>query len=77
MAEKLIPGIPHATRIAILQQSDHQFDQASRNPDFNSEHQERPEDKTVLEHVMSGDRSRNDLLHRVNSRCCYLMLLLR
>ncbi|PLN81474.1 P-loop containing nucleoside triphosphate hydrolase protein [Aspergillus taichungensis] len=67
MAEKLIPGIPHATRIAILQQSDHQFDQdASSNIDVESENLGRPGDKTVLEHVMSGDRSRNDILHRVN-----------
>lgn len=58
MAEKLIPGIPHSTRIAILQQSDDGtgYGEAS---DANA-------DKTALEYVMSGDGSRNEVMRRVD-----------
>jgi hypothetical protein len=51
MAEKLIPGIPHATRIAILQQTEEQDETfgAALN-----------KDKTVLESVLSSDESRNE-----------------
>ncbi|CAG8943979.1 unnamed protein product [Penicillium salamii] len=51
MAEKLIPGIPHATRIAILQQTDEQ--EESYGAVLN-------QDKTVLESVLSSDESRNE-----------------
>jgi len=51
MAEKLIPGIPHATRIAILQQTDEQDE--SFGTGLNK-------DKTVLESVLSSDESRNE-----------------
>ncbi|KAF3016639.1 hypothetical protein E8E15_005091 [Penicillium rubens] len=52
MAEKLIPGIPHSTRMAILQQTD--------------EHDDKPfgedpnRDKTALEAVLSSDETRNE-----------------
>ncbi|KAJ5523776.1 hypothetical protein N7494_010426 [Penicillium frequentans] len=52
MAEKLIPGIPHATRIAILQQTDDQDESGStyglklENP--------------VLESVLGSDEARNE-----------------
>ena len=51
MAEKLIPGIPHATRIAILQQTDEQ--EETYGAVLN-------QDKTVLEAVISSDESRNE-----------------
>lgn len=68
MAEKLVPGIPHATRIAIMQQSDNEVD--GDEPGAGSSTRE---DKTVLEHVMSGDGSRNDLLQRID--CEYFSIV--
>ena len=56
MAEKLIPGIPHPTRIAILQQSDNEA----------NEDVEKVKNKTVLEYVMSGDGSRNEIMRKVD-----------
>lgn len=52
MAEKLIPGIPHATRIAILQQTD--------GEDGSGGFVGMKLDKTVLESVLSSDESRNE-----------------
>lgn len=51
MAEKLIPGIPHATRIAILQQTD----------EDNGPHGDASAklDKSVLESVLGSDEARN------------------
>ena len=52
MAEKLIPGIPHSTRMAILQQTDEHHDKTfCEDPN---------QDKTVLEAVISGDETRNE-----------------
>ncbi|KAJ5382172.1 hypothetical protein N7517_000083 [Penicillium concentricum] len=52
MAEKLIPGIPHPTRMAILQQTDEQNDKPfGEDPN---------QDKTVLEAVLSSDETRNE-----------------
>jgi hypothetical protein len=52
MAEKLIPGIPHATRMALLQQTDEQKDKPFGG--------ELNQDKTVLEAVLSSDETRNE-----------------
>ncbi|KAJ6031720.1 hypothetical protein N7540_002452 [Penicillium herquei] len=52
MAEKLIPGIPHPTRIAILQQTDDQDDSGSTYG--------LKLEKTVLESVLTSDESRNE-----------------
>ncbi|OGM51206.1 hypothetical protein ABOM_000043 [Aspergillus bombycis] len=52
MAEKLIPGIPHPTRIAILQQTQDQDDSGSTYG-LNLE-------KTVLESVLGSDEARNE-----------------
>lgn len=60
MAEKLIPGIPHATRIAILQQTDDQDDK-SFGANLN-------QDKTVLESVLSSDETRNETVRRANRK---------
>ncbi|KAJ5162025.1 hypothetical protein N7492_007417 [Penicillium capsulatum] len=52
MADKLIPGIPHATRVAILQQTDGDDDSGG----FVGLKLE----KTVLDSVLSSDESRNE-----------------
>lgn len=52
MAEKLIPGIPHPTRIAILQQTQDQ-DESGSTYGLKLE-------KTVLESVLGSDESRNE-----------------
>jgi hypothetical protein len=61
MAEKLIPGIPHATRIAILQQTEEQDE--TFGADLNK-------DKTVLESVLSSDESRNEAVRMAD--CTYI-----
>lgn len=52
MAEKLIPGIPHATRIAILQQTN---EDNGPHGDASVE-----TDKSVLESVLGSDEARNE-----------------
>ncbi|KAJ5925879.1 hypothetical protein N7454_007389, partial [Penicillium verhagenii] len=52
MAEKLIPGIPHPTRIAILQQTDDQDESGSTYG--------LKLDKSVLESVLGSDEARNE-----------------
>lgn len=36
LAEKLIPGVPYSTRIAILQQTDAEIEESSKNDDVDS-----------------------------------------
>lgn len=59
MAEKLIPGIPHPTRIAILQQTDQ--DEQGINAGLS-------QDRTVLEHVLSSDESKNEAVRKANCK---------
>ncbi|KAJ5625183.1 hypothetical protein N7510_001492 [Penicillium lagena] len=54
----LIPGIPHATRIAILQQTDQDEQGISAGLS---------QDRTVLEHVLSSDESRNEAVRKADS----------
>ncbi|KAJ5088538.1 hypothetical protein N7456_012154 [Penicillium angulare] len=63
MAEKLIPGIPHPTRIAILQQTQDQ-DESGSSYGLNLE-------KTVLESVLGSDESRNEAVRLLDflSKC--------
>ncbi|KAE8392320.1 P-loop containing nucleoside triphosphate hydrolase protein [Aspergillus alliaceus] len=63
MADKLVPGIPHSTRIAILQQTD-----AASQEDLKSFALEDGEvqKKTVLEYVLSSDHSRNEVVRKMN-----------
>jgi hypothetical protein len=61
MAEKLIPGIPHATRMAILQQTDDQDNDLGTA---------QSQDKTVLESVLSSDETRNEAVRM--AECMYL-----
>lgn len=60
MAEKLIPGIPHATRIAILQQTDDDND-LSGNASLKLE-------KTVLESVLGSDEARNEAVRLADGK---------
>ncbi|KAJ5226429.1 hypothetical protein N7468_007654 [Penicillium chermesinum] len=56
MAEKLIPGIPHATRVAILQQTQ---DDSEGSYGLSLE-------KTVLDAVLSSDTTRNEMVKTAN-----------
>ncbi|PWY95347.1 ABC transporter [Aspergillus sclerotioniger CBS 115572] len=64
MADKLVPGIPHATRIAILQQTNTQTQDSLdiQHGDNNNDGTQRK----VLEYVMSSDRYRNEVTHKMN-----------
>lgn len=72
MAEKRIPGIPHATRIGLLQQTDIQVEDdedleiGNRGVDGTTQGSSQKRDKTVLEQVMSSDRVRNELVRDIN-----------
>lgn len=59
MAEKLIPGIPHATRMAILQQTDDQENDIGTAAN---------QDKTVLESVLSSDETRNEAVRMTDCK---------
>lgn len=74
MAEKLIPGIPFSTRIAILQQTDAEIgqeneeigkvaDELRENKLFPNEEEKQ---KTALEQVIFSDTARTDLQRRIN-----------
>ncbi|KAL4880936.1 P-loop containing nucleoside triphosphate hydrolase protein [Aspergillus karnatakaensis] len=66
MADKLVPGIPHATRIAILQQTDAETREGREG--FKAEDQRSPDNEksSVLEYVMSSDHHRNDVTRKMN-----------
>jgi hypothetical protein len=67
MAEKLIPGIPYSTRIAILQQTDSEIDgladsmRASSVSDSGG-----GGGRTVLQQVMASDDLRNDVMRKID-----------
>lgn len=60
MAEKLIPGIAHATRIAILQQTDDDKGLGG-NVSLKLE-------KTVLESVLGSDEARNEAVQLADGK---------
>ncbi|RHZ47969.1 hypothetical protein CDV55_100606 [Aspergillus turcosus] len=63
MADKLVPGIPHPTRIAILQQTETEDEVRT----FECEGDDRGRrNLPVLEYVMSSDRFRNDVVRKMN-----------
>ena len=66
MAEKVIPGIPHATRIAILQQTEQ--DEKGISAGLS-------QDRTVLEHVLSSDESRNEAVRKAECKSTPLFVL--
>jgi len=61
MADKLVPGIPHATRIAILQQTDADTN-GNLDPGSGNQH------ATVLERVMGSDTSRNEVIRKMECK---------
>lgn len=63
MAEKLIPGIPHATRIAILQQTDDDHAHGG-NAAIKL-------DKSVLQSVLSSDETRNEAVRTADCKYKY------
>ena len=62
MADKLVPGIPHPTRVAILQQTDSSVQGSLQSGE------EENRDKTVLEYVMSSDQHKNDLVRKIDCK---------
>ncbi|GIK04912.1 hypothetical protein Aspvir_009010 [Aspergillus viridinutans] len=63
MADKLVPGVPHPTRIAILQQTETDDEMRS----FQSDGEDRDRrDLPALEYVMSSDRFRNDVVRKMS-----------
>lgn len=70
MAEKLVPGIPHSIRIAILQQTDDNEDETN---DMGTAEQH----ATVLEQVMSSDSSRNEVTQKMGCKSLTIGLIIK
>ncbi|KAL2822371.1 P-loop containing nucleoside triphosphate hydrolase protein [Aspergillus cavernicola] len=66
MADKLVPGIPQLTRIAILQQTDNETQESQGLFGNDGSNQGGIESKYVLEYVMSSDHHRNDVTQKMN-----------
>ncbi|KAL4970306.1 ABC-F family ATP-binding cassette domain-containing protein [Aspergillus stella-maris] len=71
MADKLVPGIPHPTRIAILQQTDAESQDGRDTFKDESQKQDERESKSVLAYVMSSDHHKNDVRRKMDflSKC--------
>ncbi|PYH92552.1 P-loop containing nucleoside triphosphate hydrolase protein [Aspergillus ellipticus CBS 707.79] len=65
MADKLVPGIPHATRIAILQQTDTATQSSLDTPDSDTDASDR-KGKPVLEYVLSSDDHKNEVAQKMD-----------
>lgn len=63
MADKLVPGIPHPTRIAILQQTETEDEERIAQPECEDRDRR---DLPVLEYVMSSDRFRNEVVRKMD-----------
>lgn len=69
MAEKLIPGIPHATRITLLQQTDVEGqDDGLEDAHSGGTVAGGNTDKTVLEYAMTSDSLTNDIIQKANCK---------
>ncbi|OJI97160.1 hypothetical protein ASPVEDRAFT_159327 [Aspergillus versicolor CBS 583.65] len=66
VADKLVPGITHSTRIAILQQTDADSREGQGSFDVGNQQQDEAENKSVLEYVMGSDHHRNYVTARMN-----------
>ncbi|KAL4873824.1 hypothetical protein BDV12DRAFT_207551 [Aspergillus spectabilis] len=66
IADKLVPGIPHSTRIAILQQTDAETQEGCESFGVESQKSADNESKSVLDYVMSSDHHRNDVTRKMN-----------
>lgn len=65
MADKLVPGIPHPTRIAILQQTETEDEERIAQPECEDRDRR---DLPVLEYVMSSDRFRNEVVRKMDGK---------
>ncbi|KAH2383581.1 hypothetical protein KXV62_007537 [Aspergillus fumigatus] len=63
MADKLVPGIPHPTRIAFLQQTETEDEERIAQPECEDRDRR---DLPVLEYVMSSDRFRNEVVRKMD-----------
>ncbi|OJK04553.1 hypothetical protein ASPACDRAFT_49025 [Aspergillus aculeatus ATCC 16872] len=61
IADKLVPGIPHATRIAIMQQTDDGSDEEAQE-DRSDKRQHLP----ILEYVLAGNEYKNEIMRKMN-----------
>lgn len=68
MADKLVPGITHSTRIAILQQTDADSREGQGSFDVGNQKQDEAENKSVLDYVMGSDHHRNYVTARMNCK---------
>ncbi|KAL2864773.1 ABC-F family ATP-binding cassette domain-containing protein [Aspergillus lucknowensis] len=66
MADKLVPGIPHLTRIAILQQTDTEAQEGLQTFGKGGQGQRDDESKPVLEYAISSDHHRNEVVAKMN-----------
>ncbi|KAL2858084.1 P-loop containing nucleoside triphosphate hydrolase protein [Aspergillus pseudodeflectus] len=66
MADKLVPGIPHLTRIAILQQTDTEAQEGLQTFGDGRQRQSDEEIKPVLEYAISSDHHRNEVIGKMN-----------
>ncbi|KAL2853374.1 P-loop containing nucleoside triphosphate hydrolase protein [Aspergillus pseudoustus] len=66
MADKLVPGIPHLTRIAILQQTDTEAQEGRQAFTHEAQKQRNDERKPVLEYAISTDNYRNEVAGKMN-----------
>ncbi|KAL3448669.1 P-loop containing nucleoside triphosphate hydrolase protein [Aspergillus insuetus] len=66
MADKLVPGIPHLTRMAILQQTDAEAQEGLQAFGDESQKHRHDESKPVLEYAISSDHHRNEVIGKMN-----------
>jgi hypothetical protein len=66
MADKLVPGIPHLTRMAILQQTDTEAHEGLQAFGDERQNQRHDESKPVLEYAISSDHHRNEVIGKMN-----------
>lgn len=68
MADKLVPGIPHLTRMAILQQTDAEAQEGLQAFGDESQKHRHDESKPILEYAISSDHHRNEVIGKMNCK---------
>lgn len=73
LAEKLIPGVPYSTRIAILQQTDAEIEDNSKNSEIDGLADSMRDtgsistsQKTTLEQVIASDTMRTEVERKIS-----------
>lgn len=76
LAEKLIPGVPYSTRIAILQQTDAEIEESSENDEIDNLADSLQQNgsistsggsqKTALEQVIASDTMRAEVERKIS-----------